>query len=210
MNLWSRILDIFFPVSSLEPTFERAVMQRGALRAPRQHKLSWILSIYDYREPIIRSVVRTLKNRRNTRLARMIAYIMYEHLIVLLADQRLFANMTQPIVIPIPLSPRRMRSRGFNQATLIGTYIARYGDWKLNTTTLVRVIDGPKQALIKNRSLRMKNIVGCFSIKNTHRIRHQHVILVDDVTTTGATLYEARRLLLAAGASSVIAITIAH
>ena len=66
------------------------------------------------------------------------------------------------------------------------------------------------QSSIKNRALRLQNLSGCFSIPHPEKVRGKNIILIDDVTTTGSTLAEARSVLLSAGARSVHAIAIAH
>jgi len=66
------------------------------------------------------------------------------------------------------------------------------------------------QAQIENRQKRIKNIIGSFAVKNKDIIKNRNIILIDDVTTTGATLNEAKKVLREAGAKKIIAFTIAH
>ena len=63
---------------------------------------------------------------------------------------------------------------------------------------------------IENRNKRLKNIIGSFLVKNQELIKNRNIILIDDVTTTGATLSEAKKVLKQAGARKIIAFTIAH
>ena len=60
------------------------------------------------------------------------------------------------------------------------------------------------------RKARLENIIGSFGINREKTIENRNIILLDDVTTTGATLGEARKVLLDAGAKNVICVTIAH
>ena len=66
------------------------------------------------------------------------------------------------------------------------------------------------QANIKNRNIRLKNLIGSFIVKNKEEIKNRNIILIDDITTTGATLNEARKTLKKAGAKKIVAFTVAH
>ncbi|MBY0376639.1 ComF family protein, partial [Patescibacteria group bacterium] len=83
-------------------------------------------------------------------------------------------------------------------------------NFKLETEALLRIKDGPHQARIENRSERLKNIVGVFATNKNFDVKNRNIILIDDVTTTGGTLSEAKKVLKEAGARKVIAFTIAH
>ena len=75
---------------------------------------------------------------------------------------------------------------------------------------LIKPQETEHQARIHNRSARLKNIVGSFSVKNEELIKNKNIILIDDITTTGATLTEAKKVLKHAGARKIIAFTVAH
>ena len=66
------------------------------------------------------------------------------------------------------------------------------------------------QARIKDRRARLKNLSGSFAVKNEGLIKNKNIILIDDITTTGATLAEAKKILKQAGVRKVIAFTVAH
>ena len=85
---------------------------------------------------------------------------------------------------------------------------------KLEKDFLIKPKETEHQARIENRKERLKNIQGSFAVKNTanniNSIKNKNIILIDDITTTGATLAEARKVLKQAGARKVIAFTVAH
>src|SRR3989344_6085699 len=121
------------------------------------------------------------------------------------------------ILIPIPLSSKRYRERGYNQAELLCENLVKLDEnvnFKLEKNILIKQIDTKHQAHILNRSERLKNIVGSFTIlytgKNIGLIKNKNIILIDDITTTGATLTEARKVFKQAGARKIIAFTVAH
>ena len=130
-----------------------------------------------------------------------------------LSELSVMENFREPLLIPIPLSPKRYRERGYNQAELICRElikIDRNKNFKLEKNILIKPKETEHQARIKNRRERLENIVGSFSVKNVESIKNRNIILIDDITTTGATLAEARKILKKSGARKIIAFTVAH
>ena len=149
-------------------------------------------------------------------MANVFAEILYEKIIEELSELSVMENFHAPLLIPIPLSNKRHRERGYNQSELICKEIIkinnlRHGvDMKLENNILIKPKETEHQARIHNRSERLKNIIGSFAIKNAELIKNKNIILIDDITTTGATLAEAKKILKQNGARKVIAFTIAH
>jgi ComF family protein len=113
------------------------------------------------------------------------------------------------LVIPVPLHRRRLRWRGFNQAALLGAEVARRIGCTLDIATLARIRDTPPQTA-QDSSRRRQNVRGAFAVTRPHRVANRKLLLVDDVMTTGATLDECARTLLAAGAGTVDVFTLAR
>jgi ComF family protein len=109
-------------------------------------------------------------------------------------------------LVPVPQHPRRLRARGFNPAGSIAREIARATGVALDVRALARVRHGPSQTGL-DRAARRRNVAGAFRARGAVA---GCVALVDDVTTTGATLAEAARALAGAGARRVIAICLAR
>jgi ComF family protein len=112
------------------------------------------------------------------------------------------------VVVPVPLHPARLASRGFNQSALVGAHVARHLRARFWPLALGRARDTPHQVALDRRS-RLENVAGAFFVRNPPAVRGRWLILVDDVRTTGATLEACTRVLLAAGAAHVAAATIA-
>jgi ComF family protein len=108
------------------------------------------------------------------------------------------------VVIPMPLFPRRLRERGFNQSALLARYAARALGVPLRVDVLRRVRDTATQAGL-SREARAANVRGCFRA----RALGQRVLLIDDVRTTGATLESAAQALRSAGAPDVVTLALA-
>ena len=175
--------------------------------------MEWIYPIYDYRNQSVKKAIWRLKYKSNRRLADIFAEIIHNRIMEELSDLSVMENFSEPIIIPIPLSNRRHRERGFNQSELIARSIIE-NDQEKYFTLLTNVLTKPKetkhQAHIEDRAHRMQNIIGSFVVKNGEIVKDRNIILIDDVVTTGATLNEAKKVLRETGAKKIIAFTIAH
>ncbi len=115
------------------------------------------------------------------------------------------------ILIPIPLSPSRFRERGYNQALLLAEALATHlPNLKLEKNILKKKNGRDRQAHISKKGKRLENMHGVFYAEKRPDLKHRTCILIDDVTTSGATLIDARRALRKAGANHIYAITVAH
>lgn len=172
----------------------------------------FINSCFDYHTPLIRQAIWELKYRGNPKVAALLGKILSEEIITELSEKAIFEKFDNPLLIPIPLSKKRLRERGFNQSELLAKEIIKNDLQKLlelDTKSLLKIKDTSPQTKI-SREKRLKNLADCFQVTKPEIIRGRNIILIDDVSTTGATLKEAHLTLLASGAKSVIAFTIAH
>jgi ComF family protein len=112
-------------------------------------------------------------------------------------------------IVPIPLHPARLRMRRFNQSALLARALAERTGKPFDPDSLLRVRATPTQAG-KSAAGRARNVAGAFRVRPTHAetVAGAHVLLVDDVRTTGATLEAAARALKTAGARQVDAVTL--
>ncbi len=99
-------------------------------------------------------------------------------------------------ILPVPLHPKKMRVRGYNQSALIAQGVSEILNIPVLQEVLVRHEFSESQTR-KQRMERFSNVAEVFSLRNTSKIRGKHLLLVDDVLTTGATLEACGRLLLA-------------
>ncbi|MRG92639.1 ComF family protein [Polyangium spumosum] len=113
------------------------------------------------------------------------------------------------VVVPVPLHPRRLVERGYNQAALLARAAAGELGVPLAARALVRHRDTPKQAHL-GRAERLVNVEQAFFVRAPRAVRGLRVLLVDDVATTGATFEACRGALLRAGAREVVAFCLAR
>lgn len=216
MGILNTILDLLFPSYCLACQRRGYYLCEVCLRSfpPAERETeSWIYPIFDYRHPPVRQAISLLKYKNKRKIADILAEAIYDHLIEELAELSTMRNFNSAILIPIPIEKSRLKERGFNQSILIGkalTKLDQNQNFILNSDILIKVKDTDHQARLKNRKNRLQNIVGVFSINPNIDIKNKNIILLDDVTTTGATLAEAKRVLKLAGARKIIAFTVAH
>lgn len=229
MRLLNIILDTFFPikcVSCNQIGYDLCIKCLSEFPLAERESANWIFPVYDYRHPSIKKALWLFKYKGRKRLAGIFAEIIYDKILEELSELSLMENFSDIILIPIPLSAKRRRERGYNQAELIcrklvkidnlrhGPSILKDTDIKksfsLEKNILIKSKETEHQARIENRALRLKNIIDSFSVKNDYSVKNRNIILIDDITTTGATLTEAKKTLKKAGARKIIAFTVAH
>lgn len=116
-------------------------------------------------------------------------------------------DLASTYIVPVPLHSSRLRQRGFNQSEILAKQLRRFFKIKLLNKSLMRVKKtASQQALGKQQ--RLNNVTGAFRA-NDSLIGGKHILLIDDVLTSGATLLECAKTLQEAGAASVVAFTIA-
>lgn len=205
-------LDIIFPHRCAlcrkfsEPICSNCLLQLPAAPSTPGH----ILSLWHYRDDRVRKIIYRLKRYRNERLAASLAPLLAHLLDEEQPELELFGHWHNPLLVPVPLHPKRLRERGFNQSELLARALARHTRIPYQPGVFTRVATGMKQALTSNRTERKINAEKSFSLQKNRDVAGRTIIIVDDVTTTGATLEALRQLLLAAGARYVIGITVAH
>lgn len=102
------------------------------------------------------------------------------------------------MVIPVPLSKERFKERGYNQAALIAEDVAHHFNILYNKEAIFRKRHTERQSELPRR-YREGNVLGAFSLGNTDGLAGKHVLLVDDIITSGATMREVSRTLAKSG-----------
>lgn len=151
-------------------------------------------------------------------LARAIVLLKYEHIetlgkwfadrlldVVRADEKRLWGDM----VVPVPLHCQRKKERGFNQVELFAKPLAKRLGIPYRLVLLMRTRPRPEKHLLDYEE-RWESVRGAFALKQGGRVDNSRVLLLDDVMTTGAMLDACSRALADAGASSVIALTVAR
>lgn len=171
---------------------------------------AWIVALFPYREEKIRALVRAVKFYGEQKPLPHLADAAYGFLLELIADRRLMHGWNTPLLIPVPSSPLRLRQRGYNQTERIASEFAKaLGEAVLYAPKALARTDRKSQVRIP-RKKRGENVRGTFYVPDEGAIKGRHVLLLDDVVESGATMKDARRALCAAGALDVLGIAITH
>ncbi len=127
----------------------------------------------------------------------------------LLADSLAKRPLPADLIVPVPLHPRRLRERGYDQSLLLAENLEGRLGIPLARDVLIRHRHTPSQARSKSVLERRRNMEGAFHA-TPGRLEGKNLVLVDDVCTTGATLNACARALKEAGARSVWGVTLAR
>ena len=205
--LFSKITETLFPRKCFickisGPSLCESCLRKCTRQVDKEYL--YITSIYSFRDPSIKKIIHAIKYFRRKDLIEPLT----RELIQELKRAILPPHITKWTLVPIPMPKLRKYSRGYNQAELIAREISKQCEMSLDINILTRKMSPKRQVKTTNYSERIKNQRNSFTV--VKNIPNLHIILVDDVTTTGATLSEARNSLLRAGAKEVKAITIAH
>ena len=154
-------------------------------------------------EGALRVAVQELKYRSRRRIAGRLA----EAMLALPPVRGVLAGAS--VLVPVPLHPRRKRTRGFNQSELLAEELGRRAGLTSTASALVRRTDTPPQTGL-SAAARRANVQGAFAVRGHGQIAGRTVVLVDDVLTTGATATACARALTQAGAREVRLLTAAR
>jgi len=154
-----------------------------------------------YTDSRIRALIHEAKFHQNHR-----AYVLLGHLLT-----QYFNTRTTPIdiVLPVPLSSSRMRSRGYNQVEQVLLQATLPHHAVIRTDILKRNIHTRPQTEL-TRKERLVNVRDAFGVAHGNDITGKHIVLIDDVLTTGATLHVAKASLLQHSPASITCVALAH
>ena len=110
-------------------------------------------------------------------------------------------------IVPVPVTNRTLRERGFNQALLLSVVLSRQLRIPVYMDILYKKMDTPAQIGLGARE-RAHNLRNAFAVRG--RLRNQRLLLLDDVMTTGATVRECAKTLVKSGAREVVVVTLAR
>lgn len=178
---------------------------------PLEHEMLGmrIVTLLEYREPAVVDLIRALKYDGSRHAAHIAAQILADYVREEMASLKIFSS-TPVVLIPLPLHSSRLKERGYNQIELVLNALPK----EFRNGSVSRV---ERRALLRSRPTspqthlpradRLSNVAGAFALTDSDAVKGTHVILVDDVTTTGATLVNAAIPLRLAGAAvSLIAL----
>jgi ComF family protein len=166
----------------------------------RQAEIDGIRSLFRFDE-VIRKVIHQLKYQNLRALSPCLAE--------LLANYLQSNPLPGEAIIPVPLHPRRLRERGYNQSSLLTRELGGLINLPVIEDCLIRVKQAQPQARTTTLEERRRNVANAFACRDW-QVRDKKIILIDDVCTSGATLESCATTLKANGAVSVWGLTLAR
>ncbi|MBI4085379.1 MAG: ComF family protein [Candidatus Liptonbacteria bacterium] len=153
-----------------------------------------------YKDELPRLLVHELKFKFVRNAARPLAEI--------LAIYARNAGLTEDdwLVVPVPLGPKRFRRRGYNQSEIIAKIFAETLSIKIENDGFVRSKETKPQSEMRDFESRVENTKECFSVVSPEKFAGKNIILIDDVSTSGITFFEAATSLKKSGAKKIVAL----
>lgn len=185
------------------PAYDQTVLELGETK-----------SIFAYKDERVSKLVWGIKYKKNKHNADLGGHALCETLINMFGDIPGYV-----LVVPMPITPRRRRERGYNQCELLTDAIDQISDkftlenrFMIRNDILVRTVHKSKQAL-KNRTERLENSGAIFAL-NEHLLiqvkKETPIVIIDDVITTGSTMQQALGAFYKAGYQNVRGLSLAH
>jgi ComF family protein len=169
--------------------------------------VDWQNSIDGIRSPfrfegIIRDSIHLLKYKN----LRDISGILSELLFLYLGNNPINFDL----IIPVPLHPKKLKDRGYNQSELIARKLSELTHLSADTFSLIRTRYSIPQVKTAGKEDRLHEIKGAYSCIHNNNLKNKSILLIDDVATSGATLDECAKTLKTAGAAEVWGLTAAR
>ncbi|MFO7807324.1 MAG: ComF family protein [Candidatus Moraniibacteriota bacterium] len=198
------------------PVCQKSATERGKVcrlcnRLTHNFPLHSLLISSDYQDALIKKLIHQYKYKFAFELADPLSEILIKAI-------KKHELIIPDLIIPVPLHPFRLRWRGFNQSALlaekIGEHLLTNLDIPIDSQILQRVKNTPSQANIKKAAQRRENIKNAFRVntnkENLAKIKNKRVLLVDDVCSSGSTLFECASQIQPLQPKSISAIVIAR
>ena len=168
--------------------------------------VGWQAEIDGIRSPfrfnrVIRQAILQLKYKNLRALTQPLAKLLQDYLVT--------NPMPGEVLVPVPLHQKRLKERGYNQSRLLAQELAKLINLPVVDDCLIRQRHAPPQARTSTVDERRSNVANAFSCRD-HRLRDKQVLLIDDVSTSGATLDACAAALKASGATSVWGLALAR
>ncbi len=137
--------------------------------------------LFYQKDGLTQNLIHALKYQGNTEVAKLLGKLMAQHL------QDSNWPLQNVVLVPVPLTAKRLQQRGYNQSLLLAEAIGQELEIPVSDEIIFRTRDTETQTK-KSRLERLKNMDGAFEIKNQQNFENKLVIIIDDVVTSGATL----------------------
>lgn len=207
-SIFSKITNFIFPPTCFGCKNREEIICDNCLKKCSKSietPFLYITSIYSFKDPLIKKAIHAIKYYHRVDLIEPLT----KEISTIIQDERNKNHRNYDwVILPIPMPRLRKYIRGYNQAEITAKEISKKTGLICKNNLIIRSRSPKRQVKTSTRNERLVNQKNSFEIKEG--VKGLNIILIDDVTTTGATINEARNVLLKNGANDVRAITIAH
>ncbi len=185
--------------------------QISACKSPifRQNREGLNLFAWGVYDSSLKQAIATFKFKNHPELAQPLGIKIAEAWNQDAIAQTLIKQSPNIKVVPIPMHPEKLKSRGFNQAELLAKYFCQYTELAIAPKILQRVKNTKPQIETKSKQEREDNLNSAFTVGNQFRNKSISVILFDDIYTTGATIKEAIATLKSVNIQAIAVVVLA-
>ena len=183
-----------------------------SLPGPQHDLPNNIYALFEYRNKVVKKILTDAKYRNKFSGLKLFGPYLADSILEIISEYTELNNYSRIILVPVPISNKRLKKRGYNQAEIIAKNLIQNSkeSYILGNKIVQKIIEKTPQASIHNKKDRLKSPIGTFKIISNKIVPQSLCIIVDDIVTTGATISELRRILIVSGAQTVIGLTIAH
>ncbi|MDP1890978.1 MAG: ComF family protein [Gemmatimonadaceae bacterium] len=210
LSIKNFVLDILFPVECLgcgkEGEWLCGECQnkiRPDSHSLRGEFLDRIFTFYSYDNELFKKAIHGLKYKFVEEISSPLGKILVKEI------EKIEGQIGRPdFIAPVPLHRKRLLERGYNQSELLSLKISEYFGWPMENKVLARSRRTASQVSLSGGA-RKENVCGAFTVIDSSKVLNRKIVLVDDVTTTGATMEECAKALKLAGAKEVLGVALA-
>lgn len=213
------LLDLLFPESDVARELARLSTSELIHRCSQNRSVYvtpavTAYTLFSYKDPLVKEMVWQIKFRKQRRYAATCGQLLYQR--IMNSDVLHNGNTTQRsrsiLLVPVPIHTIRRKERGFNQSEWLCEEIKKYDTqniFQYERSIVERTTHTEKQSW-NNRRTRFSNTQGIFTVVIPEKITGAHVIIIDDVVTTGATIGALTIEIQTHHPARISAFTIAH
>lgn len=199
-ELWCTYCSMRLPKTNFHLMDNNPLMDRFYGKIPIEDVLAYLKFV---KGGMVQTLMHQFKYKQKREVGRVLARWFVHDL------QRVGRLDQVDLIIPVPLHRNKLKKRGYNQSHIFGLAMAKAANIEYKNDNLIRITDNSAQAKQADRLSRWKNVADNFMVVQGEGLKNKHVLLVDDVLTTGATLEASAIPLLDSGIKSLRIATIA-
>ena len=156
------------------------------MRAEKIEESTCISQILPYRSETVKTAIIEIKTHENRKIAHLLGSLLYDFLLSEMSDLEIFENFTSPLILPIPITNRKKRKRGWNQCELLASAMKkimkksrnnRESIFEIHNNFLQKKRENEDQ-VGKSRRERFKNLENCLNVRKPELIKNRNIIVI--------------------------------